>query len=149
VRLPETVTLAPFADAEKIRGPPTSTSSRAGAVSAFSDTKCSDTKCSLTADEAAAATRAYADDDSAEGEAARAQLASYRLKGVVYHIGTSMRRGHYVASARVAAGDDADASGKRWMFFDDERASFAESPASSSSAPGDWYVAAFECEGAR
>ena len=142
VRLPETVTLAPFADAEKIRGPPTSTSSRAGAVSAFSDP-------APPADEAAAATRAYADDDSAEGEAARAQLASYRLKGVVYHIGTSMRRGHYVASARVAAGDDADASGKRWMFFDDERASFAESPASSSAAPGDWYVAAFECEGAR
>ena len=146
VRLPETVTLAPFADAEKIRGPPTSTSTRAGAVSAFSEP-------APPADEAAAATRAYADDDSAEGEAALAQLASYRLQGVVYHIGTSMRRGHSVASARVAAGDaggDAgDDDGKRGMFFNDERASFAESPASSSSAPGDWYVAAFECEGAR
>ena len=53
----------------------------------------------LSADEAAAATRTYAADESAAGEAARAQLASYRLAGVVSHLGASIRRGHYVASA--------------------------------------------------
>jgi uncharacterized UBP type Zn finger protein len=105
----------------------------------------------LSADEAAAATRTYAADDSAAGEAARAQLASYRLAGVVSHLGASMRRGHYVASARVDSGgeDENGTAAKRWMSFDDERASFAGSPAGSASAAGDWYVAAFECEAAR
>ena len=144
VELRETVTLAPFADAA-VRGPPTS--SRAGAaVSPAADSE-------LPADEAEAATRAYDDDDSAEGEAARSQLASYRLAGVVSHLGTSMRRGHYVACARVASGggdvNEPAANRKRWMSFDDERASFAGSPAAAASAPGDWYFAAFECEAAR
>ena len=142
VELPETVTLAPFADAA-VRGPPTS--SRAGvAVSAAADPE-------LPADEAAAATRAYADDDSAEGEAARSQLASYRLAGTVSHLGASTRRGHYVASARVASGggDENETAAKRWMSFDDERATFAGSPAAAASTLSDWYVAAFECEAAQ
>ena len=96
-------------------------------------------------------TRAYADDDSAEGEAARSQLASYRLAGTVSHLGASTRRGHYVASARVASGggDENETAAKRWMSFDDERATFAGSPAAAASTLSDWYVAAFECEAAQ
>jgi ubiquitin carboxyl-terminal hydrolase 26/29/37 len=148
VSLPETLTLAPFADAA-VRGPPPPIASAGtrggdGRSAGFADSD-------LSADEAAAATRTYAADDSAAGEAARAQLASYRLAGVVSHLGASMRRGHYVASARVDSGgeDENGTAAKRWMSFDDERASFAGSPAGSASAAGDWYVAAFECEAAR
>ena len=148
VSLPETLTLAPFADAA-VRGPPTA-SAETGGGDGRSARRLADSD--LSADEAAAATRTYAADDSTAGEAARAQLASYRLAGVVSHLGASMRRGHYVASARVNGGGEKDENGtaaKRWMSFDDERASFAGSPAASASAAGDWYVAAFECEAAR
>ena len=148
ITLPETVTLAPFADAA-VRGPPTASAETGGGDGRSAGLADPD----LSADEAAAATRTYAADDSAAGEAARAQLASYRLAGVVSHLGASMRRGHYVASARVDSGGEDEngfkTAAKRWMSFDDERASFAGSPAASASAAGDWYVAAFECEAAR
>ena len=148
VSLPETVTLAPIADAA-VRGPPTASAETGGGDGRSAGLADPD----LSADEAAAATRTYAADDSAAGEAARAQLASYRLAGVVSHLGASMRRGHYVASARVDSGGEDEngfkTAAKRWMSFDDERASFAGSPAASASAAGDWYVAAFECEAAR
>jgi hypothetical protein len=148
ITLPETVTLAPFADAA-VRGPPTASAETGGGDGRSASLADPD----LSADEAAAATRTYAADDSAAGEAARAQLASYRLAGVVSHLGASMRRGHYVASARVDSGGEDEngfkTAAKRWMSFDDERASFAGSPAASASAAGDWYVAAFECEAAR
>ena len=148
ITLPETVTLAPFADAA-VRGPPTASAETGGGDGRSASLADPD----LSADEAAAATRTYAADESAAGEAARAQLASYRLAGVVSHLGASMRRGHYVASARVDSGGEDEngfkTAAKRWMSFDDERASFAGSPAASASAAGDWYVAAFECEAAR
>ena len=148
ITLPETVTLAPFADAA-VRGPPTASAETGGGDGRSAGLADPD----LSADEAAAATRTYAADESAAGEAARAQLASYRLAGVVSHLGASMRRGHYVASARVDSGGEDEngfkTAAKRWMSFDDERASFAGSPAASASAAGDWYVAAFECEAAR
>ena len=61
--------------------------------------------------------------------------------------------GATTSRARVDSGGEDEngfkTAAKRWMSFDDERASFAGSPAASASAAGDWYVAAFECEAAR
>ena len=138
VSLPETVTLAPFADAA-VRGPPIASAETSGGDGRSASLADPD----LSADEAAAATRTYAADDSAAGEAARAQLASYRLAGVVSHLGDSMCEGHYVASVRV---DDVggETTGKCWMFFDDKTVRVVESPAYAESTPKDWYLAVFE-----
>ena len=138
ITLPETVTLAPFADAA-VRGPPTASAETGGGDGRSAGLADPD----LSADEAAAATRTYAADDSAAGEAARAQLARYRLAGVVSHLGDSMRQGHYVASARVDV-VGGETTGKCWMSFDDERVRLVESPASAESTPKDWYFAVFE-----
>ena len=87
------------------------------------------------ADEATAATRAYADDASPSGP--DAAEATYRLRGVVSHIGASIECGHYVA--RVRGDDDA------WTTFDDEDA--RETPAEEvvgGARERDWYVAVYE-----
>ena len=62
---------------------------------------------------------------------------TYRLRGVVSHVGASIECGHYVA--RVRGDDDA------WTTFDDEdaRETSAEEVVGGA-RERDWYVAAYE-----
>ena len=89
----------------------------------------------MVADEATAATRWFADDASPSGP--DAAEVTYRLRGVVSHVGASIECGHYVA--RVRGDDDA------WTTFDDEdaRETSAEEVVGGA-RERDWYVAAYE-----
>jgi ubiquitin carboxyl-terminal hydrolase 26/29/37 len=144
VELPERVSLASFADAGSVRGPPVGFPEASASPFAAAEPP--------VADEAAAATRAFADDGSSRGAAALAQIGAYRLSGIIAHSGESMRRGHYVAGAYAPASEATGLRGetKRWTTFDDERVC----PAGSVGEPAkfddwtlrNWYVAAFECD---
>ena len=121
ITLPETVTLAPFADAA-VRGPPRRRRRRRRRRS-IRQPRGPDLSADGGGGDAHVRRRR-----SAAGEAARAQLASYRLAGCGLAPGGIHAPGHYVASARGLGRRRRKrfTAAKRWMSFDDERASFAE-----------------------
>jgi ubiquitin C-terminal hydrolase len=145
VELPEFVSLVHFAS-QDVRGPPV-VSSLSTSTSTETDTE---------TDDASAATAAYADDASTRGDDALSRIGRYKLRGLVSHLGSSMRSGHYTSTVRMDAGQEADEKKKdayakekeNWVAFDDSFAAPVGSPVSKrgeTRTERDWYVAAFEC----
>jgi len=58
---------------------------------------------------------------------------TYRLHGVVYHMGSTLNSGHYTAAVR-------DAPTAHWVYYDDSRTKVIADP---NEAPGEIYIAAY------